>query len=80
MTQFPSRGYNINYHQILMTCGLKFHWYLKTLSLNFQKARIKIKVFLSALSAVSIQLRHCTQQGRDRKTSILSLSSLAFKV
>ena len=27
--------------------SLKFHWYLRTLSLKFQKARTKIEVFLS---------------------------------
>ena len=28
-----------------MVCGLKFDWYLRTLSLKFQKARTKIEVF-----------------------------------
>ena len=30
-----------------MACSLKFHWYLRTLILKFQKATIKIKVFQS---------------------------------
>ena len=33
--------------QITVACGLKFHWYLRTLSLKFQKATSKIEVFLS---------------------------------
>ena len=34
-----------------MAFGLKFHWYLKTLSLKFQKARTKIEVFSSSYLA-----------------------------
>ena len=30
-----------------MASGLRFHWYLRTLSLKLQKARSKIEVFLS---------------------------------
>ena len=30
-----------------MACGPKFHWYLRTLSLEFHKAKIKIEVFQS---------------------------------
>ena len=30
-----------------LACDLKFHWYLRTLSLKFQKTRTKIEVFLS---------------------------------
>ena len=30
--------------EITVACGLKFHWYLRTLSLKFQKARTKIEV------------------------------------
>ena len=33
--------------QIKVACGLKFHWYLRALSLKFQKARTKIEGFLS---------------------------------
>ena len=33
--------------KITVACGLKFHWYLRTLSLKFQKARTKIEVFRS---------------------------------
>jgi hypothetical protein len=33
--------------EITVACDLKFHWYLRTLSLTFQKARTKIEVFLS---------------------------------
>ena len=33
--------------EITVACGLEFHWYLRTLSLKFQKARTKIEVFLS---------------------------------
>ena len=29
--------------QITVACGLKFHWYLRTLSLKSQKARTKIE-------------------------------------
>ena len=32
--------------EITVACGLKFHWYLRTLSLEFQKARTKIEVQL----------------------------------
>ena len=32
--------------EITVACGLKFHRYLRTLSLEFQKARTKIEVFL----------------------------------
>ena len=30
--------------EITVVFGLKFHWYLKTISLKFQKARTKIEV------------------------------------
>ena len=29
--------------EITVVCGLKFHWYLRTLSLKLQKARTKIE-------------------------------------
>ena len=45
----------------------KFHWYLRTLSLKFQKARTKIEVFPSLPCWLS-QLDWDSQQGRDRKT------------
>ena len=37
------------FHQIQITVawGLKFHWYLRNLTLRFQNARTKIEVFLS---------------------------------
>jgi hypothetical protein len=41
-----SRGVRPNF-EITVAFGLKFHWYLRTLSLKFQKARTKIEVFLS---------------------------------
>ena len=49
--------------EITVACGLKFHWYLRTLSLNFQKARTKIEV--SALLAVSAKLRQPTGQRQE---------------
>ena len=33
--------------QIKVAFGLKFHWYMRTLNLKFQKTRTKIEVFLS---------------------------------
>ena len=49
------------------------------LSLKFQKARTKIEVFLSVPSWLS-QLNWDSQQGRDRKTSILLVAFWNFKL
>ena len=64
--------------EITVACGLKFHWFLRTLNLKFQKARTKIDVFLSLPCWLS-QLNWDSQQGRDRKTSILVLAFWNFK-
>ena len=58
---------------------LQFLGYLRTLSLKFQKARTKIEVFL-ALSCWLSQFSWDSQQGRDRKTTILILALWNFKL
>ena len=60
-----SRGVRPNF-EITVAFGLKFHWYLRTLSLKFQKARTKIEVFLS-LPCWQSQLNWDSQQGKNRK-------------
>ena len=52
--------------EITVARGLKFHWYLRTLSIKFQKARTKIEVSLSLPCWLSHSLA-------VRKTSILLL-------
>ena len=42
---YTTLGVSPNFRSV--ACGLKFHWYLRTLGLKFQKARTKIEVFLS---------------------------------
>ena len=56
-----------------VACGLKFHWYFRTLGLKFQKARTKIEVFLALPCWLS-------QFSWDRKTSILLVASLIEKM
>ena len=65
--------------------GIKIYWlihfleYLRTLSLKFQKATSKIKVFLSLPCWLS-QFSWDSQQGTARKTSILILAIWNFKL
>ena len=61
-----------------MAWSLQFLGYLRTLSLKFQKATSKIEVFLPLPCWLS-QLNWDSQQGRDRKTSILVLAFWNFK-
>ena len=65
--------------EITVVCGLKFYWYLRTLSLKFQKARTKIEIFLSLPCWLS-QLNWDSQKGRDRKISILLVAFWNFKL
>ena len=51
--------------EITVACGLKFHWYLRTLSLKFQKATSKIEVFLSLPSWLSRLNREPTGQRQE---------------
>ena len=52
--------------EITVACGLKFHGYLKTLSLKIQKARTKIEVFLT-LPCWLFHLNWESQQGETGK-------------
>ena len=65
--------------QITVAFGLKFHWYLRTLSLKFQMFMIKIGVFLTLPSWLS-QFSWDSQLGRVRKTSILVVNVWNFKL
>ena len=44
--------------EITVACGLKFHWYLRILSLKFQNARTKIEVE-AAIRAETGKLQFC---------------------
>ena len=65
--------------EITVACGLKFHWYLRTLSLKFQKALTKMEVFLSLPCCLSL-FNWDSQQGRDRKTPILLVAFWNLKL
>jgi hypothetical protein len=54
--------------KITVACGLKFYWYLRTLSLKFQEATSRIEVFQS-LPCLASNLQ--PNQRRERNTSIL---------
>jgi hypothetical protein len=57
---------------ITEACGLKFHWYLRTLSLKFQKARTKIE-----------ELRQPTgprQENFNFSPSLLKFQTSGFKL
>ena len=64
--------------EIAVICGLKFHWYLRTLCLKFQRAGTKIENFLPLPCWLS-QFSWDSQLGRDRKTPILVLAFWNFK-
>ena len=58
---------------ITVACGLKFHRYLRTLSLKFQKARSKTEVFLSLPCWLSAKLRQPTRQRQENFNFACSL-------
>ena len=60
-----------------MVWSLQFLGYLRTLSLKFQKATIKIEVFQSL---PCLGWRSQTKQGRDWKNSILLIAFSNFKL
>ena len=47
--------------EITVACGLKFHWYLRTLSLKFQKATCKIEILNLKSSNTNETLGHTPQ-------------------
>ena len=66
-------------YSIKVAWGLQFLGYLRTLNLKFQKATIKIGVFLTLPSWLS-QFSWDSQLGRVRKTSILVVNVWNFKL